>query len=137
MASHTLPSETCWHPSNLEAVLHQTQYPESRSTADTIVNHRKAEKARPPNHLPDLRREASGKYSTFCNRVLPMMVSHILPSKTFWFPSYLKAVLHPRQCPESPSTADTIVNQRNAEKSGPKKTMLQTRCLKAVFHQKQ
>ena len=115
MATHTLPSETSWHPSYLEAVLYQTPYPESRSTADTIVNHRKAEKSRPPNHAPDFRRVASGNYSTFCNRALSMMTSHILPSKTFWLPNYLEAALHQRQCPESRSTADTIVNLSNAE----------------------
>ena len=48
------------------------------------------------------------------------MAFHFLPSKTSWHPSYLEAVPHQTQCPESPSTADTIVNQRNAHKSGPK-----------------
>ena len=53
------------------------------------------------------------------------MASHILPSKTSWHPSYVEAVLHETQCPASRSTADPIVNQRNAHISR-SKTMFQT-----------
>ena len=80
-----------WHPSYLEAVLQKSKCPASRSTADTIANQRNAQKSRPKNHVPNIQKEATQKYPTFCNRVIAKMAAHILRSKTSWHPSYLEA----------------------------------------------